>query len=234
MRHLDEITFNGGPIRNFIKRLFGTSSTTTQPTPTPTTAVSKPAIKPTPLKQVTTPKVTAFTSTKYPEAAAELNRVFAANPVPRISAEDAAKVARLESSMNPYAGGTFRGYGQVSQDLYSKYYGADSAKVVMNEYANKTRSFRDAALDYRTHLNALSQRIGGDRITFGRIMVNQFAPNSKLDDKISDRVWNNNVRYMVDDGRLPSTLVKGVSTYRDLMNAYDTDFYEDGKKRPKR
>lgn len=230
MMYLDEVRPNEGPIRNFIKRLFGSTSTTQTPPTTKVVAQTKP-VTPPPIKKAS---VNAFTSTKYPEAAAELNRVFTENPVPRISAEDAAKVARLESSMNPYAGGTFRGYGQVSQDLYTKYYGADSAKVVMNEYANKTRSLRDAALDYRTHLNALSQRIGGDKITFGRIMVNQFAPNSKLDDKISDRVWNNNVKYMVDDGRLPSTLTKGVSTYRDLMNAYDLDYYENGKDRPKK
>lgn len=228
MKHLDEVAFNGGPIRDFIKRLFGNTPTTTQKT---TTASSRtPASKPVQAK----PMVTAFKSDAYPKAAAALNKVWTNKPISKISPEDAAKVARLESSMNPYAGGTFKGYGQVSQDQYAKYYGADSAKVVMNQYANKTRSLQDAALDYNTHLRNMAQRVNADKLTFGRIMVNQFSPNSKLDDVISDRVWNNNVVYMINDGRLPKTLIKGVSTYRDLMNAYDTDFYENGADRPTR
>ena len=225
MRHLDEVNFNGGPIRDFIKRLFGNNNTTNTKPATPTKPVAQP-VKP------TSPTVTAFKSTTYPQAAAALNKVFTEKPIPKISPEDAAKVARLESSMNPYAGGTYRGYGQVSQDQYAKYYGADSAKVVMQQYANKTRSLRDAALDFNTHLANMANRVNADKLTFGRIMVNQFAPNAKLDDVISDTVWNNNVLYMINDGRLPKTLIKGVSTYRDLMNAYDTNYYENVKDRP--
>lgn len=177
--------------------------------------------------------VTAFQSKDYPQAAAVLNAYWTIHPIDKITPETAAKVARVESSMNPYTGDTFRGYGQVSQDQYSKYYGADSAAVVMDEYKNKRRTLVDAAADYNTHLSQMASRINADNLSFGRVMVNQFAPNASLDQKVSKRVWDNNVKLFIKDHRLPSTLQYGITTYRDLMNAFDTDFYEDGSQRPK-
>lgn len=184
-------------------------------------------------KKIIPRPVTAFQSTTYPQAAAALNAYWTTHPITKITPETAAKVARVESSMNPYAGGTFRGFGQVSQDQYSTYYGADSAAVVMDEYKNRRRTLNDAAADYHTHLSNMASRVNADVLTFGRVMVNQFAPNASLDQKVSKRVWDNNVKLFINDGRLPSTLQYGTTTYRELMNAFDNDFYEDGSQRPK-
>lgn len=60
-----------------------------------------------------------------------------------------------------------------------------------------------------------------DKMTFGRMKVNQYAPYAKLDDLVSETVWRNNVVAEQNNGWLDKDLVFGETTYRDLMNSYD-------------
>lgn len=166
-----------------------------------------------------------FVSETDPEAAYVLNQVFDENPIPKVSKKDAARLVLTETHGNPFPGGSRYGFGQLGYQELVDMYGTDSAKLVRKEYLNKTRSLRNAALDLNSHLRRLSDKIPADTVTFGRLMVNQFAPNSSLSSKISNNTWENNVKYKVQDGRLPNTLKKGKSTYRDLMNAYDNNYH---------
>ena len=69
----------------------------------------------------------------------------------------------------------------------------------------------------------MDNRIINDRnlMTYGRIKVNQYAPNASLDDLVDKKVWNNNIKYEIEHGRLDKNLKYGTTTYRDLVESYD-------------
>ena len=146
------------------------------------------------------------------------------------SERDIAKIIFEESSYDKYKKGEgkqFVGPIQANAErfasLYSKEKDGISGQEVWDEYANGTRKDEDIVEDIIRYFRWMDGRIKSNRdlMTYGRIKVNQYAPNRSLDDIVSDDVWNNNIKYEIDLGRLDSNLSKGKTTYRDLVYSYD-------------
>lgn len=93
------------------------------------------------------------------------------------------------------------------------------------EYADKKREDQYIRNDIVDYLRSQDKRITSerDKMTYGRLKINQYAPNSRLDDVVSDKVWDNNVVHEIELGRLSKKLQKGKATYRDLMKSYDAN-----------
>ena len=170
--------------------------------------------------------VTSFKSKQNPKTAESLNEYWSNNGIYNIDPEGVAKLIHLESKYDVNAGSKYKGLAQIGENEFKSYFGSNKGSAIYNQYKNKTRRLSDAMNDVHTHMKRLSNKYPFEYITFGRMMLNQFAPNAKLSSKISNTVWDNNIKYMVNDGRLPKSLVKGKSTYKDLMDAFNNDYVE--------
>lgn len=138
--------------------------------------------------------------------------------------DDIARVIGEESSYNKFASkGSYVGPMQFGIDWLSKIYGSGAANGVYNQYKTNTRTDNDIVNDIVGYLQKLDENIKTerDKMTYGRLKVNQYAPNSSLDSKVSNAVWKNNLKYEIDLGRLSKDIKPGVSTYRQVMESYD-------------
>lgn len=154
------------------------------------------------------------------------------------SPRDIAHVIGDESSYDRYARGTYKTtdkngrvvtkfkdfVGPFQQDINRfKIINSVRGASRWQEYADKLRKDEYIRNDIVDYLRSQDKRITTerDKMTYGRLKINQYAPNSRLDDKVSERVWNNNVVHEIKLGRLSNKLKLGTATYRDLMNSYD-------------
>lgn len=160
----------------------------------------------------------------------ELNTIFTFNSIPNLDPNIAKEVMDLESTYNPYSdNGTHYGLVQMNRNRFVQLYGEDQADKIINEYKTKTRSLKDVANDSHRHLSKLVSNIKlkpNEKLTFGRVMVNQFAPNSSIDAKVSDTVWNKNIKNMINSGALPASTPKNI-TYRQLAYYFDNFYIKD-------
>lgn len=154
----------------------------------------------------------------------ELNTIFTFNPISNLDPSVVKEVMDLESTYNPYSdNGTHYGLVQMDRNRFVSLYGEEEADKIINEYKTKTRSLKDVANDSHRHLSKLVSNIKlkpNEKVTFGRVMVNQFAPNSSFDSKVSDVVWNRNVKRMINSGALPTSTPRNI-TYRQLAYYFD-------------
>ena len=160
----------------------------------------------------------------------ELNTVFTFNPIANLNPDIVKEVMDLESTYNPYSNnGTHYGLVQMDRNRFVRLYGENEADKIINEYKNKTRSLKDVANDSHRHLSKLVSNIKlkpNEKVTFGRVMVNQFAPNSSINAKVSDTVWDKNIKNMINSGALPASTPKNI-TYKQLAYYFDNFYIKD-------
>lgn len=125
-----------------------------------------------------------------------------------------------ESGFNPTAtnkSSTATGLFQFIQSTAKDILGEEVAK----EYANNSRSIIDQIQDGKTMIDKINDNISSerDKLTFGRLKVNMMSPNHSLNKIIPDSVWQHSL-----SPAIMKRLQKGKSTYRDLMNLYDSGF----------
>ena len=161
---------------------------------------------------------------------------------------DIAMVIGEESNYDKYRRGSFVGKDkkmhlkkyvgplQLDADSFAKLYKKDtngiSGQEVWQQYADGMRDEEDIVEDIIRYLKLMDSNIKTDRdkMTYGRIKVNQYAPNANLDDIVNDKVWDYNISAGIALGRLNKTLQKGVATYRDVMNSYDKNLNNKDRK----
>lgn len=148
-----------------------------------------------------------------------------ADKVTGFRVEDLAHVIADESSFNKYAKNNGHvGPFQMSQDKLVEMYGPIDGVRIYKEYRNGTRSDDDIIRDSYDYLKKIDNNIKTerDKLTYGRFKINQYAPNSALDEKVSRSVWNDNISKEMGLRRLDPNLKYGQATYRDIMNSYDS------------